>query len=174
MKFPQYTVLLTCCFLLVACGGGGSSEPQSNSTPTPVPMDTPMVGGYSATSTTSPEVQQAAQFAAQSLGSSLVKITQAEQQVVAGMNYRMQLILVNGTKYQVVVYRDLMQNMTLISSNLVKMATPSCPLGERWSPMKNNCLVPLRKSPDQKTQCFGDELYFDMDTNVCKKLFAPI
>jgi hypothetical protein len=75
----------------------------------------PIVGGFSPADINSSEVQAAAQFAAQSLGGLLAKVTSAEQQVVAGMNYRMNIELQNRAKHTVVVYKDLQGNMSLTS-----------------------------------------------------------
>ena len=72
-----------------------------------------MVGGYSSVDINDAEVQNAAQFAAQALGSILTKVTKAEQQVVAGMNYKLSLELQDGSKHKVVVYKDLQGNMSL-------------------------------------------------------------
>ncbi|WP_298610160.1 cystatin domain-containing protein [uncultured Thiothrix sp.] len=107
-KLAVSFIFVTSC-LLAACNTDSSSAAPQPSTPAPPQM----VGGYSAVDVNDAEVQTAAQFAAQALGSILTKVTKAEQQVVAGMNYKMSLELQDGTKPQVVVYKDLQGNMSL-------------------------------------------------------------
>ncbi|TXH68271.1 MAG: hypothetical protein E6Q83_14370 [Thiothrix sp.] len=72
-----------------------------------------IVGGYTSVDSNDEGVQAAAQFAAQSLGGLLAQVTKAEQQVVAGLNYRLNLDFQDGSKHQVVVYKDLQGNMKL-------------------------------------------------------------
>jgi hypothetical protein len=79
----------------------------------------PMVGGYRAVSTDDAGVQAAAAFAAGQLGGELGDVESAEQQVVAGMNYRITLSLSDGRKFNVVVYRPLRGDMQLTSSESV-------------------------------------------------------
>ncbi len=78
----------------------------------------PVVGGFSEASVSDEEVVEAAEFAAGEIaasaypeeGASLSKITAAEQQVVAGMNYRLVLeIESSGEKHSVeaLVWRKL-------------------------------------------------------------------
>lgn len=82
----------------------------------------PIAGGYSETSNTDPEVLAAARFAVSAEGRkagariSLISIEQAEVQVVAGLNYRMNLrVKVNGQTQDVtvVVYRNLKRQYAL-------------------------------------------------------------
>mgnify|MGYP001434214529 CR=1 FL=1 len=82
-----------------------------------------MVGGYSdATKTT--EARKAAEFAVRQQAArsgevlKLAGVVQAEQQVVAGMNYRMTLQVKSGKELrmaQVVVYQSLAPQMMLMS-----------------------------------------------------------
>jgi predicted RecB family nuclease len=85
---------------------------------------TPAVGAYQKVSSSQAEVKAAADFAVKDQGEAfrLVKIRKAEQQVVAGMNYRMKLKVAEKkddkeTKYSViaVVYKDLEGNYSLTS-----------------------------------------------------------
>ena len=91
---------------------------------TPLNPNTPVLaGGYSSVATNDPNVKSAADFAAKSLtnGQAGVKnISSAEQQVVAGMNYRMNIELTNGSKYNVTVYKDLQGGMSLTQSTPLK------------------------------------------------------
>lgn len=84
----------------------------------------PVVGGYQKADKAGTEVKAAVDFAVkeQGEGVSLVKIAKAEQQVVAGMNYRVKLKVAekNGdktSKYTVnaVIYRDLQGNYSVTS-----------------------------------------------------------
>lgn len=171
--FPLTTVLAIGC-LMSACNSNPSMPtPAPNPTPAPMPQP-PIAGGYSSTDVNTADVQDAAQFAAQALGNLLNRVTKAERQVVAGMNYRLQLSLQNGAEYEVVVYVDLQNQRSLSSSRQLRAGAtpaPACPAGERWSALKHGCLLPMRISPDKKHQCIADEHYFDVDTNTCKKLF---
>ena len=82
-----------------------------------------MAGGYSPADPKQPEIIKAAQFAVQSKNAlpeskpvALVKIRKAEQQVVAGMNYRMCLSVKDrrhAFRTLVVVYNDLSGKMIL-------------------------------------------------------------
>lgn len=84
----------------------------------------PVVGGYQKAKKLDPEVIQAAGFAVKEQGEGfrLLKISKAEKQVVAGMNYRLRLKVAERSgdkeaKYDVtaVVYRDLDGNLSLTS-----------------------------------------------------------
>lgn len=86
--------------------------------------ETPTVGGYSEVSTSDPDVNAAAQFAvsaeAQSTGEiyELQQVVEAEQQVVAGMNYRLVLVVVDSgqsRRAEAVVFRDLQGAFSLTS-----------------------------------------------------------
>lgn len=174
MKPVMIPTLLALSCLISACNSN-PSLPTPPPSPTPAPMPQPqIVGGYAAVDVNDLEVQNAAQFAAQALGNLLNRVTKAERQVVAGMNYRLQLGLQNGAEYEVVVYVDLQNQRSLSSSRQLQTGiapAPTCPSGERWSTLKNGCLIPMRISPDKQHQCIADEHYFDVDTNTCKKLF---
>lgn len=86
--------------------------PETAPTPQTVPA-MPIAGGYAMVDVNDQEVQAAAEFAAQALGGLLGKVTKAEQQVVAGMNYKLSIELQDGSKRNVVVYKDLEGNMSL-------------------------------------------------------------
>lgn len=82
-----------------------------------------ITGGYSDASVTSKEVKRAAKFAVSRHSTTskvtLVKIVKAEQQVVAGMNYRVVLSVADkrgkkGTA-TAVVYQDLKNHLSLTS-----------------------------------------------------------
>lgn len=69
----------------------------------------PLPGGYANADVTNAQVQEAANFAIQQLNAgTLVKIISAQSQVVAGVNYKMQLLIAatNGQQvtYEVIVF----------------------------------------------------------------------
>lgn len=102
---------------------GCTDEGKSLSCTTKLP--TPVVGGYSPVSVSEPNVVNAASFAAKQLGSPVKTVYTAEQQVVAGSNFRLYIELVNGSKYKVTVYQDLsggnweLTSKTLVSSEVI-------------------------------------------------------
>lgn len=108
-KLATIVIFASSCLFLAACN---TNPVEPTPTPKPAPQP-PMAGGLASADVNSPEVQAAAQFAAQALGGLLAKVTKAEQQVVAGMNYKMSLELQDGSKHNVVVYKDLQGNMSL-------------------------------------------------------------
>lgn len=82
----------------------------------PACMDTAaMPGGFTQVSTTSREVLQAATFAVQAHDAmlSLKKVVSAEQQVVAGFNYKLTLITSDGRKADAVVWHKLDDSLEL-------------------------------------------------------------
>jgi len=89
--------------------------------------DKPLCGAYSQSETT-PEVRAAAQFAieAQSVRTSsplvLAEIVKAQKQVVAGMNYRLELMVKDGdktTRAEAVVWKKLDGTMQLTEWNWI-------------------------------------------------------
>jgi ABC-type Na+ efflux pump permease subunit len=100
--------------LNIASGNGPSAGAQEK----------PIVGRYAETSNTDPEAVAAARFAIKTQGRkkhariSLVAITRAEAQVVAGFNYRLCVrVKIKGKTRDVtvVVYKTLKQKYSLIS-----------------------------------------------------------
>lgn len=87
----------------------------------------PIAGGYADASVASPEVSAAAQYAVKAHSESthkahrLKRIVSAEQQVVAGMNYKLCLLVGEGRGLRhshyisAVVYRNLKNEMRLTS-----------------------------------------------------------
>ena len=75
----------------------------------------PILGGYRAVDPSDEGVQAAGAFAANALGGELASVDSAEQQSVAGTNYRLELSLSSGARYRVVVYRSLQGEMSLTS-----------------------------------------------------------
>lgn len=70
-------------------------------------QETPVAGGWSAAEVT-PEIEEIAVWAFNQLdipGAELAEIENVQQQVVAGMNYRMDLVFMDGRRFRVTVYR---------------------------------------------------------------------
>jgi hypothetical protein len=96
-------------FVMAAAPGvaHGSTQP-------PVPG---IAGGYQSTETNNPDVRAAARFAVASVErrARLRRVDAAQQQVVAGMNYRLDLTTSSGRRWRVTVYRPLRGRMQLTS-----------------------------------------------------------
>lgn len=96
---------------LTACAPAAPANPQPIARP-------PVAGGWSAASV-SPDVKAAAAFAVSAMnrpGAKLKSVQSAETQVVAGMNYKINLTLADRSKWQVVVYRNLQGAYSLTSA----------------------------------------------------------
>jgi len=91
--------------------------------PTNTPAHAPVIaGGYSAISVTDAHVRAAARFAANKLGKKKAKlksVNSAASQVVAGINFRMNITLTNRKQYNVVVFQGLDGHHELTSSTQV-------------------------------------------------------
>ena len=77
--------------------------------PPPPPQPVPP-GGYSTQAVTDPQIKEVAAFAAKELSKSratVKTIHQAATQVVAGVNYRLDITLSDGKRYEVVVFKSL-------------------------------------------------------------------
>ena len=103
---------------LMGCG------PQPDSDPSPGPGPGAVPGGYAAAPVADPEVVAAAMFAVTAHAEkskktiTLTKVVSAQQQVVAGMNYKLVLAVdVDGQPKEVeaAVYKDLKRTMQLTS-----------------------------------------------------------
>lgn len=76
----------------------------------PHPMSAPIVGGWSPAPIKAAEVRQAAREAVRQLGrpgARLRRVHAASQQVVAGINYRLDIQLRDGSRWRVTVWRKL-------------------------------------------------------------------
>ncbi len=82
----------------------------------------PILGGYSAADVNNAEVQAAANYAAEQLGSELKEIESAKRQSVAGTNYELVIWTQDGSRYRVVVYRPLRGDMQLSSQEQLEVA----------------------------------------------------
>jgi hypothetical protein len=88
----------------------------------PPPSAPPVAGGWSAAAV-SPEVEAAAVFAFNALdipGAELLEIENVSQQVVAGINYRMDLVLTGHRRWRVQVWRKLDGSHELTGAEEVK------------------------------------------------------
>jgi hypothetical protein len=65
------------------------------------------VGGYRPANAADAGVQAAAKFAAQSVEGELAEVLEAQQQVVAGMNYQLSFSTTDGRQFNAVVFRAL-------------------------------------------------------------------
>lgn len=85
--------------------------------------DAPMItGGWSKAELT-PEIEQIAVWAFNQMdvpGAELAEIENISQQVVAGMNYRMDLVFMDGSRWRVQVYRNLSGERSLTSAEAIK------------------------------------------------------
>lgn len=87
-----------------------------NSYAMPAPPPQPLPGGYASQAVTDPQVKEAAAFAAKELSKSratVKTINRAAAQVVAGLNYRLDITLSDGKRYEVVVFKSLDQHYQL-------------------------------------------------------------
>jgi hypothetical protein len=82
-----------------------------------------ITGGWSASPVTE-DMQAAAAFAATQIAGEAVTynlLTNGEVQVVAGINYRFDMVLTNGTAWRVTVYEKLDGTMELTQSQSIPM-----------------------------------------------------
>jgi hypothetical protein len=114
MKTKIYRTWACALLVLTAAFCSGCAAPKS-------PRNQ-LAGGYSEASITDEEVVAAAKYAVdeqakrESSELHLISIRSSEQQVVAGMNYRLVLMVKKGTKEQMakaIVYRDLKSRLSL-------------------------------------------------------------
>jgi hypothetical protein len=119
MKFAISTILVLTIFAAI----------QADS-----PQQSPIAGGYADLDKTDPEASRAARFAVAAAGRrshtpiSLIDLRKAEVQVVAGLNYRLQLSVRTKGKVQgvnAVVYRDLKRRYSLSSWEPARDSTPA-------------------------------------------------
>ena len=83
-----------------------------------------LVGGYTSVSVNNADIQQVATFAANQVAkgkATLKKVTSAQTQVVAGLNYRLVIQLSNGQRYKVVVYKPLGAGAKLVLRSATKL-----------------------------------------------------
>lgn len=81
--------------------------------------EAPLVGGWSA-GTATPQVQAAAAFAAAQLKlTNVTAIEHISHQVVAGMNYRFDMVLADGKRWRVTVWHKLDDSHELTASEQV-------------------------------------------------------
>ncbi len=100
----MHTKILSVILLVVACNNIFAMEnPTQNTNDQETTPN--VVGGYNQADVTDPQVKKAADFAVSKMQQgTLVQIDSAEIQLVAGTNYKLQLILEqNGQKYKYMV-----------------------------------------------------------------------
>lgn len=97
---------LTAAALAALTAAPACATPQAQPAP---PSNDTIVGGFEPSEVT-PEVQEAARFALAQrniAASRLARIEAVSRQVVAGTNYRMDLVLTDGARWRVLVWRQL-------------------------------------------------------------------
>jgi uncharacterized protein involved in outer membrane biogenesis len=106
-------------FVMIALASlGACSKPTPSHVPPSPDPAAPIAGGWSQAGIDA-DVTSAATFAAQRLdrkGAKLLKVNAAEQQVVAGMNFKIDLTLTDKSSWRVTVFRNLDGVMELTSS----------------------------------------------------------
>ena len=96
--------------LIITLSGCTSNNHNTNKT-------TEVVGGYTKADVNDPEIIKVAGFAASQIKKGqLEKVLDAKTQVVAGINYKLDILLTNGMTYEVVVYKDLKGVLELVSA----------------------------------------------------------
>lgn len=88
----------------------------------------PTVGGWSDVAADDPQLRDAAAFAARAIageGASVVAIANGRRQVVAGMNYAMEISLSDGGRWRATVWRRLDGGMELTEAKLLEAAAPA-------------------------------------------------
>lgn len=110
-KWIILTLLLTCNYVYAAEQIQQTSGSEQESMPAQETQNASIPGAYNSIEVSDPSVQKAATFAvSQMQQGNLVKVDAAQMQVVAGKNYRLQLILEQSGvqyKYSVVVFEPL-------------------------------------------------------------------
>jgi hypothetical protein len=90
-----------------------------------------MVGGYRAANVQDAGVQAAARFAATAIGGTGVSVRtihSAQQQLVQGMNYKIDFTASNGRRSIVTVYRPLRGEMRVTQQQAVQVQAPAVPM----------------------------------------------
>ncbi|OYU70658.1 MAG: hypothetical protein CFE28_12040 [Alphaproteobacteria bacterium PA2] len=96
----------------------GACAPPVPTNPPETRVEPTITGGWSQAAIDE-DAKSAAVFAVTALnrpGATLKSLDAAQSQVVAGLNYRLDLTLTDGSRWQVVVYRNLQSAFSLTSS----------------------------------------------------------
>lgn len=123
MRLMSAALMLT----LASCSPSTAPEPETatptpapaeTETPPPAPIEPPVPGGYSAANLEDETVKAAQALAVDEIYKrepqrAIVEKVDAEQQVVAGMNYHFTITMSGGTRYGVTVFRSLDGAMTV-------------------------------------------------------------
>jgi hypothetical protein len=113
-------LLLACSTPEAPAAPPATPQPEAPTTP---PADVtelrePAISGGYSTVEPNDDIKATATFAVSQLGltgATLASVDKAEQQVVAGMNFRLDLTLSDGSRWHVVVFRSLDQQLSLTS-----------------------------------------------------------
>jgi len=90
-----------------------------------------MVGGYRQADVSDAGVQAAARFAANAIGGAGITVRtihSAQQQLVQGMNYKIDMTASNGRRSLVTIYRPLRGPMRVTQQQAVQAAAPPVPM----------------------------------------------
>jgi len=85
--------------------------------------ETPVITGGWSKAVLTPEIEAVAVWAFNAMdvpGAEMAEIENISQQVVAGMNYRMDLVFTDGRRWRVQVYQNLAGERSLTSAQAVK------------------------------------------------------
>jgi glucose/arabinose dehydrogenase len=120
-EIAMLRALLAALTLAAACPAAAAQQSAAPAAPPAAPLARPpMMGGYSPADGANPDVAKAKGLAVAAVMKDLstptaVKSISAEQQVVAGTNYKVHVTLSTGDTYDVVVFRDLKGAMSVTS-----------------------------------------------------------
>lgn len=115
--------LITALAIMVGMYPASAESPLPVAPPTPVMPAPPVVGGWSELRPDNAELIAAARYAVPRLGrprARLRRIEGGEQQVVAGMNYRMVLQLADRSRWRAQVWRKLDGSYALTRSERIR------------------------------------------------------
>ncbi len=117
-------LLLACSTPEAPTAPPATPQPEAPAAPPAAPptdvleLPQPAISGGYSTVEPNDDIKATATFAVSQLGltgATLASVDKAEQQVVAGMNFRLDLTLSDGSRWHVVVFRSLDQQLSLTS-----------------------------------------------------------
>ena len=106
---------------IFAASFGAALSPSAAAAPVAAAVQI-RVGGFRAADVNDERVQNAAAFAAQQLGGELSEVESAEQQVVAGMNFKLVILTEDGARWRVTVHQPLRGELRLGSQERLDVA----------------------------------------------------
>jgi ferric-dicitrate binding protein FerR (iron transport regulator) len=110
MTRSTIAIALSAAIMLSACTANSGSDTPASNAPAQAEAPRPVItGGWSA-GTVSTDARAAAQFAVTAMnqpGVTLTSLDRVQQQVVAGINYRLDLTLSDGSRVRATVWKKL-------------------------------------------------------------------